>query len=87
LYVPVHDWSIKDILHQPFWTLHSPTWESVEIISREKMEQLQVDRLRDCVANVKKQVGFYRNLLTGTVPKDIRSLSDLTQAASVPHRT
>ena len=59
--------------------MHSPTWESVEIISRESMEQLQVDRLRDCVANVKKQVGFYRNLLTGTVPKDIRSLGDLTQ--------
>ena len=59
--------------------MHSPTWESVEIISRESMEQLQVDRLRDCVANVKKQVGFYRNLLTGTVPEDIRSLGDLTQ--------
>ena len=59
--------------------MHSPTWESVETISRERMEQLQVDRLSDCVANVKKQVGFYRNLLTGTVPEDIRSLGDLRQ--------
>jgi len=40
--------------------VHSPTWRSVETISWERMEQLQVDRLSDCVANVQKQVGSYR---------------------------
>ena len=59
--------------------MHSPTWEAVETISREGMEQLQVVRLQACLANVKEQVSFYRNQLSGANPEDIRSLGDLSR--------
>mgnify|MGYP001192023926 CR=1 FL=1 len=59
--------------------MHSPTWEAVETIPREGMEQLQVGRLQACIANVKERVFFYRNQLAGINPEDIRSLGDLSR--------
>ena len=59
--------------------MHSPPWEAVETISREGMEQLQVERLRSCLANVKEQVAFYSDQLAGTAPESVQSLGDLSR--------
>ncbi len=59
--------------------MHSPTWEAVETISRERMEQLQLGRLQACISTVKEQVPFYRNHLANTNSEDIRSLGDLSR--------
>ena len=59
--------------------MHSPPWEAVETISRERMEQLQVERLQSCLANVKEQVAFYSDQLAGTAPESVQSLGDLSR--------
>ena len=59
--------------------MHSPPWEAVETISREGMEQLQVERLQSCLANVKEQVAFYSDQLAGIVPESVQSLGDLSR--------
>ena len=59
--------------------MHSPPWEAVETISREGMEQLQVERLQSCLANVKEQVAFYSDQLAGTAPEGVQSLGDLSR--------
>jgi len=59
--------------------VHSPPWEAVETISREGMEQLQVERLQSCLANVKEQVAFYSDQLAGTAPESVQSLGDLSR--------
>jgi phenylacetate-CoA ligase len=43
------------------------------------MEQLQVDRLRNCVGGVKKRVPFYQDRLSGFEPASIQSLADLAR--------
>ncbi|MCH2675446.1 MAG: phenylacetate--CoA ligase [Dehalococcoidia bacterium] len=43
------------------------------------MEQLQVERLQSCLANVKEQVAFYSDQLAGTVPESVQSLGDLSR--------
>ena len=58
--------------------MQSEFWDAVEAISREEMELLQVERLRDCVRRIKSQVPFYRERLTGIEPGSIQSLADLT---------
>ncbi len=50
-----------------------------ETISREDMEQLQVERLRKCIADVKERVPFYRDLLEGIESGSIQSLADLAK--------
>ena len=52
-------------------------WDPAETISREKMEQLQVERLRDCVRRVQEKVPFYQERLSGFEPASIQSLSAL----------
>ena len=59
--------------------MYQPTWEAVETISRERMEQLQVERLQSCLANVKEQVSFYRDQLAGIDTKGVQSLGDLSR--------
>ena len=59
--------------------MHSPPWEAVETISREGMEQLQVERLQSCLANVKEKVTFYSDQLAGTAPESVQSLGDLSR--------
>ncbi len=58
--------------------MQSEFWDAVEAISREEMELLQMERLRDCVGRVKSQVPFYREQLIGIEPGNIQSLADLT---------
>ncbi|MCS5668737.1 MAG: phenylacetate--CoA ligase [Dehalococcoidia bacterium] len=43
------------------------------------MEQLQVERLQSCLANVKEQVAFYSDQLAGTAPESVQSLGDLSR--------
>jgi len=50
-----------------------------EIISRENLENLQVERLQKCIADVKERVPFYRDLLAGIEPGSIQSLADLAK--------
>ena len=54
-------------------------WDRVETISREEMNALQTERLRNCVAHVSVNVPLYRERLAavGVGPGDIRSLDDL----------
>jgi phenylacetate-CoA ligase len=59
--------------------LQSIIWDPAETISRDEMEQLQVDRLRNCVGKVKKQVSFYQDRLSGFEPASIQSLADLAR--------
>ena len=59
--------------------MQSLIWDAVETISREEMERLQVERLRDCVAGIKERVPFYRERLSGIEPGSIQSVSDLTR--------
>ena len=54
-------------------------WDRVETISREEMNALQTERLRNCVAHVSVNVPLYRERLAalGVGPGEIRSLDDL----------
>ena len=54
-------------------------WDRVETISREEMNALQTERLRNCVAHVSVNVPLYRERLAavGVGPGDICSLDDL----------
>ena len=56
-------------------------WDLVEIISRDELERLQVERLKYQLARVKSLVPFYTNLFKGIDPDTIQSISDL---ASLP---
>jgi phenylacetate-CoA ligase len=60
-------------------TVQSGIFDQNEIISREDMETLQVERLRKCIADVKERVPFYRDLLEGIEPGSIQSLADLAK--------
>jgi len=59
----------------------SAIWDLVEIISRDELERLQVERLKYQLARVKSLVPFYTNLFKGIDPDTIQSISDL---ASLP---
>ena len=59
--------------------MQSAVWDPVETISREDMERLQGERLRERLGRVKSHVPFYRERLAGIEPGDIRSLADLTR--------
>ena len=59
--------------------MQSGIFDQNEIISREDMETLQVERLRKCIADVKERVPFYRDLLEGIEPGSIQSLADLAK--------
>ena len=61
--------------------LDSRVWDSVETISRDEMDALQLERLRECVARVAANVPLYRERLSadGVSPEDLRSLSDLAR--------
>lgn len=56
-------------------------WDLVEIISRDELERLQVERLKYQLARVKSLVPFYTSLFKGIDPDTIQSISDL---ASLP---
>ena len=56
-------------------------WDLVEIMSRDELERLQVERLKYQLARVKSLVPFYTSLFGGIDPDTIRSISDL---ASLP---
>jgi len=59
-------------------TVWNPEFEN---ISREKIEQLQLERLQATITRVYRSVAFYRESLDkmGIVPEDIDSLSRLTE--------
>jgi len=59
--------------------VQSAIWDPVEKISRDEMEQLQVERLRHCVDRLKERVPFYRERLSGFGPASIQSLADLSR--------
>ena len=59
--------------------MQSAVWDPVETISREEMERLQVERLRERLALVKSHVPFYQERLAGVEPGSIQSLADLTR--------
>ena len=59
----------------------SAIWDLVEIISRDELERLQVERLKYQLARVKSLVPFYTSLFEGIDPDTIQSISDL---ASLP---
>lgn len=59
----------------------SAIWDLVEIISRDELERLQVERLKYQLARVKSLVPFYTSLFKGIDPDTIQSISDL---ASLP---
>ena len=57
-------------------------WDSKhECISRDELEQLQLERLQVTINRVQKNVTYYRKKFNemGIIPEDIRSLSDLTK--------
>ncbi|MDE0721564.1 MAG: phenylacetate--CoA ligase [Dehalococcoidia bacterium] len=56
-------------------------WDLVEIIPRDELERLQVERLKYQLARVKSLVPFYTSLFEGIDPDTIQSISDL---ASLP---
>ena len=56
-------------------------WDLVEIIPRDELERLQVERLKYQLARVKSLVPFYTSLFKGIDPDTIQSISDL---ASLP---
>ena len=56
-------------------------WDLVEIISRDELECLQVERLKYQLARVKSLVPFYTSLFEGIDPDTLQSISDL---ASLP---
>ncbi len=53
-------------------------WDAAETLSRQNLERLQLDRLRECVARV-EHVPFYQEAFakTGVTPGNIKSLDDL----------
>ena len=59
----------------------SAIWDLVEIISKDELERLQVERLKYQLARVKSLVPFYTSLFEGIDPDTIQSISDL---ASLP---
>ena len=59
--------------------MQSAVWDPVETVSREEMELLQVERLRDRLAGIKQRVPFYRERLAGIEPGSIQSLDDLAR--------
>ena len=56
-------------------------WSKEETLSREEMESLQLERLKETVARVYEKVEPYRRKMddAGVKPSDIRSLSDLAK--------
>ena len=78
-------YALTDILHPPIQVpasggaVQPNIWDPVETFSREEMEQLQVDRLRDCLGSIKQRVPFYREQLAGIEPGSIQSLADLAR--------
>ena len=56
-------------------------WDLVEIMSRDELERLQVERLKYQLARVKSLVPFYTSLFKGIDPDTIQSISDF---ASLP---
>ena len=56
-------------------------WDLVEIMSRDELERLQVERLKYQLARVKSLVPFYTSLFEGIDPETIQSISDF---ASLP---
>ena len=56
-------------------------WSKVETYSREKIEQLQLERLKETVNRVYEKVLPYRKKMDelGVKPQDIKSLSDLSK--------
>ena len=56
-------------------------WDLVEIMSRDELERLQVERLKYQLARVKSLVPFYTSLFEGIDPDTIQSISDF---ASLP---
>lgn len=54
-------------------------WNEMERASRDELESVQLQRLKETVARVYEKVPFYRNAFraAGLSPKDIRSLDDL----------
>jgi phenylacetate-CoA ligase len=56
-------------------------WDTAETLLRPDLERLQVERLRECVARVTRDVPFYRDRLAqaGVAAGDIRSLDDLAR--------
>jgi len=62
-------------------TINPYIWDSVETLPRAELEQLQVARLRACVARVAQQTPFYRDKLAaaGVTAESIRTLADLTR--------
>ena len=59
--------------------MQSDFWDPVETVSREEMELLQVERLRDQLSRTKQQVPFYRERLASIEPSGIQSLADLAK--------
>ena len=59
--------------------LDGKVWDRAEVVSRDEMAALQLERLRNCVAHVGVNVPLYRERLatSGIEPGDIRSLEDL----------
>ena len=54
-------------------------WSKEETFSREKIEQIQLERLKETVNRVYDKVPYYRAKMdaVGIKPEDIQSLSDL----------
>ena len=78
-------YALTDILHPPIQVpafggaVQPNILDPVETFSREKMERLQVARLRDCLGSIKQRVPFYREQLAGIEPGSIQSLADLAR--------
>ena len=53
-------------------------YDSVEAMDRSALEQLQVERLRDTVANAKHSP-FYAARLSGIAPEDLKTVADITR--------
>ncbi len=55
--------------------------KEIETLSRKKLEELQIDRLKKTVKKVYDKVPFYKNkfMETGIKPQDIQSLKDVTK--------
>ena len=56
-------------------------WSKEETLSREKIEKLQLERLKETVSRVYKKVPAYRKKMDdiGLKPEDIKTLSDLSK--------
>ena len=53
----------------------------LETMSREELEKLQLNRLKDLVKRVYEKIPFYKESFdaAGVKPEDIRSLNDITK--------